>query len=64
MKAPSIRAVEMTRKIRDRHARRLAGKTPEEVIAFYRAAGQAAVETRDSVRSHVAGGPADHLKKT
>jgi len=34
----------MTRKIRDRHARRLAGKTPEEVIAFYRAAGQAAVE--------------------
>jgi len=34
----------MTRKIRDRHARRLAGKTPEEVIAFYRAAGQAAME--------------------
>jgi hypothetical protein len=31
----------MTRKIRDRHARRLAGKTPKEVIAFYRAAGQA-----------------------
>lgn len=44
MKAPSIRAVEMTRKIRDRHERRLAGKTPEEVIAFYRAAGQAAVQ--------------------
>jgi hypothetical protein len=34
----------MTRKIRDRHTRRLAGKTPQEVIAFYRAAGQAAVE--------------------
>ncbi len=34
----------MTRKIRDRHARHLAGKTPDEVIAFYRAAGQAAVE--------------------
>jgi len=34
----------MTRKIRDRHARRLAGKTPEEVIAFYRAAGQAAMD--------------------
>jgi hypothetical protein len=42
MKGPSIRAVEMTRKIRDRHSRRLAGKAPEEVIAFYRAAGQAA----------------------
>ena len=44
MKARSIRAVEMTRKIRDRHARRLAGKTPEEIIAFYRAAGNAAME--------------------
>jgi hypothetical protein len=32
----------MTRKIRDRHARRLAGKTPKEVISFYRAAGEAA----------------------
>ena len=44
MKAPRIRAVEMARKIRDRHARRLAGKTTDEVIAFYRAAGQAAQE--------------------
>jgi len=43
MKPPRIRAVEMTPTIRDRHARRLA-KTPEEVIAFYRAAGQAALE--------------------
>jgi hypothetical protein len=34
----------MTRKIRDRHARRLAGKTPEEIIAFHRAAGEAAME--------------------
>lgn len=34
----------MTRKIRERLARRLAGKTPEEMIAFYRAAGQAALE--------------------
>jgi hypothetical protein len=42
--AKRIRAVEMTRKIRVRHARRLAGKTPEEIIAFYRAAGQAALE--------------------
>ena len=41
---PSIRAVEMTRTIRDRHARRLAGKTPEEIIAFYRAAGISAME--------------------
>lgn len=33
----------MTRKIRDRHARRLTGKKPEEITAFYRAAGDAAI---------------------
>ena len=43
MKARRIRAVEMVRKIRDGHARRLAGKTPDEVIAFYRAAGETAM---------------------
>ena len=44
MRAAKIHAVEMARKIRDRHVRRLAGKTTEKIIAFYRAAGQAAVE--------------------
>lgn len=44
MKAPKISTVEMVRKIRDRQARRLAGKSPEEVIAFYRAAGEAAMQ--------------------
>jgi hypothetical protein len=44
MKAPRIQAVDMARKIRDRQTRRLAGKTAVEVIAFYRASGQAAVE--------------------
>ena len=44
MKAPRIRAVDMVRTIRDRHTRRLAGKSPEEVIAFYRAAGEAAMQ--------------------
>jgi hypothetical protein len=34
----------MMRQIRDRHAGRLAEKPPPEVIPFYRAAGQAAVE--------------------
>ncbi len=43
MKAVRVRAVEMVRRIRDRHARKLRGKTAEEVIAFYRAAGKAAV---------------------
>ena len=39
MKSPRILAVKMVREIRDRHARRLAGKSPEEIMAFYRAAG-------------------------
>jgi nucleosome binding factor SPN SPT16 subunit len=44
MKAGRLRAVEMVRRIRDRHARQLAGKTDAEIIAFYRAAGQAAMD--------------------
>lgn len=44
MKATKVRAVQMVRRIRDRHARQLAGKTEAEIIAFYRAAGEAATE--------------------
>jgi len=44
MRAIKLRAVEMVRRIRDRHARQLAGKTDAEIIAFYRAAGEAAME--------------------
>ena len=44
MKAIKLRAGDMVRRIRDRHARQLAGKTEAEVIAFYRAAGEAATE--------------------
>ncbi len=44
MKVPRIRAVETVRKIRDRQTRRLAGKSPEEIIAFYRAAGETAMQ--------------------
>ena len=58
MKAPRIRAVEMVRMIRDRQSRRLAGKSPEDIIAFYRAAGEAAmqdVERRAKSRRRRAG---------
>ena len=58
MKAPRIRAVEMVRKIRDRQTRRLSGKSPEEIIAFYRAAGEAAMqdaERRSKLRHRRAG---------
>jgi hypothetical protein len=34
----------MVRQIRGRHARLLTGKTTAEVIAFYRAAGEAAMQ--------------------
>jgi hypothetical protein len=44
MKAPRLRAVDLVGRIRDRHARRLTGKTPAEIIAYYRAAGEAAVQ--------------------
>jgi hypothetical protein len=36
MDAKKINAIEMTRKIRDDHAKRLAGKSHAERIAFYR----------------------------
>jgi hypothetical protein len=39
----------MVRRIRDRQAKALAGKSPAEVIAFYRAAGEAA--TKDAASS-------------
>jgi hypothetical protein len=44
MKATRLRAVDLVRRIRDHHARRLAGKTPAEIIAFYRKAGKAAMQ--------------------
>ena len=44
MKAPKLRAVAMVRRIRDRQARQLAGKTDAEIINFYRTAGKAATE--------------------
>ena len=58
MKAPRIRAVDMVRKIRDRQTRRLASKSPEKIIAFYRAAGEAAMqdaERRSKLRRRRAG---------
>ena len=35
MEQTMIKAVEMTRQIRDKHAEALQGKTPAEIIAFY-----------------------------
>jgi hypothetical protein len=37
MDAKKIKTIQMTRKIRDNHAKQLAGKSHAERIAFYRA---------------------------
>lgn len=39
MRTPSLRAVDMVRRIRDAQARALARKSPEAIIEYYRAAG-------------------------
>jgi hypothetical protein len=44
MKATRIHAVKMVRRIRDAQAKLLARKSPGEIIAFFRAAGVAAME--------------------
>ena len=44
MEKTDIHAVEMVRKIRDEQAALLAAKSEEEVLAFFRAAGQRAQE--------------------
>ena len=44
MKATKIRTVEMVRRIRDRQAKILARKAPAEIVAFFREAGEAAME--------------------
>ena len=39
-----IRAVEMVRRIRDEQAQMLAGQSKAEIIAFFRKAGEAALQ--------------------
>lgn len=43
MKKTKLQAVEMIRRIRDQQAEKLADKTPQEVIAFFRRAGKASL---------------------
>jgi len=46
-----IRAMEMVRRIRDEQARQLEGKSDDEVIAFFRSAGEAARKAAHERRS-------------
>lgn len=50
-KTIQIKAVEMVRRIRDEHARLLAGKSDAEIIAFYRKAGETARREAEKKRS-------------
>ena len=47
MTNPTIKAVDMTRKIRETHYEQLRGKSPEERIAFYRAKAREMQEKAD-----------------
>ena len=40
-----IHTIEMVRSIRDKQAEKLAGAAPEDVIAFFRRAGKASLQT-------------------
>ncbi len=51
MSETTIRAVELVRRIRDEQALQLEGKSDEEVIAFFRRAGDAARKAAQERRS-------------
>ena len=61
MKATKVRAVAMVRRIRDRHAKALAGKSAAEIIEFYRAAG-AAVNKRAALSARRRRTPANNYQ--
>jgi hypothetical protein len=52
MRTPKVRAVKMVRTIRDRHGRVLAGKSREEVLAFYRTAASATATSEPRSKPH------------
>lgn len=50
-----IKAVDMVRRIRDKQAQMLAGKSKKEIMAFFKKAGEAAqqgAKSRQTVQSH------------
>ena len=50
MKTTKVHAVEMVRRIRDKQAEKLADKTPQEVLAFFRRAGKATLRAASGRR--------------
>jgi hypothetical protein len=56
MAKTEIRAVEMVRKIRDKHALLLAGKSKEEILAFYHDAERRFREGLERTRANKAAG--------
>ena len=63
MEAKKFKTIEMTRKIRDEHAQRLAGKSHAERIAFYRERARKMENKLPFLLSELAvarGGKSDH----
>jgi len=50
MKRTKLHAVEMVRRIRDQQTEKLADKTPQEVIAFFRRVGKASRQAAGASR--------------
>jgi hypothetical protein len=50
MKRTNLHAVEMVRRIRDQQAKKLAGKAPEDIIAFFRRAGKSSLQAASGRR--------------
>ncbi len=55
MKRTKLHAVEMVRRIRDQQAAKLADRTPEDIIAFFRRAGEASLQAASGRRQRKAG---------
>ncbi len=50
MKRTKLHTVEMVRRIRDQQTEKLADKTPQEVIAFFRRVGKASLQAASGRR--------------
>ena len=55
MKTTKLHTIEMVRRIRDQQAEKLAGKTPQEVIAIFRRAGKASLQAARGRRQRKVG---------
>jgi hypothetical protein len=55
MKRTKLHAVEMVRRIRDQQAEKMADRSPEDIIAFFRRAGKASLQAVSGRRQRKVG---------